>query len=116
MDRYQYLGLSEKPAVLESTEFDQALGTLGGGNHFAELQMVDKVLDAMAFKLFGLGKQQLVVLVHSGSRGSGESILRSYVEQPQARGSDAECFAAAACLQGHDLAMRWAKTNRALVA
>ncbi len=85
-------------------------------NHFAELQMVDKVLDARAFKLFGLGKQQLVVLVHSGSRGSGESILRSYVEQPQARGSDAECFAAAACLQGHDLAMRWAKTNRALVA
>jgi release factor H-coupled RctB family protein len=61
---------------LESTEFDQALGTLGGGNHFAELQMVDEVLDARAFKRFGLGKQQLIVLVHSGSRGLGESILR----------------------------------------
>ncbi len=58
---------------LESTEFDQSLGTLGGGNHFAELQMVDEVLDSRAFKLFGLGKQQLVVLVHSGSRGLGES-------------------------------------------
>ena len=101
---------------LESTEFDQALGTLGGGNHFAELQMVDEVLNTRAFKLFGLGKQQLVVLVHSGSRGLGESILRDYVDEHQARGSDAESFAAAAYLQGHDLAVRWAKVNRGLLA
>src|SRR5208282_4679135 len=101
---------------LESTEFDQALGTLGGGNHFAELQMVDEVLDARAFKLFGLGKQELVVLVHSGSRGLGESILRDYVAEHQASGSDTEFFAAAAYLQGHDLAVRWAKVNRGLLA
>ena len=101
---------------LESTEFDQALGTLGGGNHFAELQMVDEVLDARAFKRFGLGKQQLVVLVHSGSRGLGESILRDYVDGHQANGSDAESFAAAAYLQGHNLAVRWAKVNRGLLA
>ena len=101
---------------LESTEFDQALGTLGGGNHFAELQMVDEVLDARALKLFGLGKQQLVVLVHSGSRGLGESILRDYVAEHQASGSDAESFAAAAYLLGHDLAVRWAKVNRGLLA
>jgi release factor H-coupled RctB family protein len=101
---------------LESTEFDQALGTLGGGNHFAELQMVDEVLDARAFKFFGLGKQQLVVLVHSGSRGLGESVLRGYVDEHQASGSDAESFAAASYLQGHELAVRWAKANRALIA
>ena len=101
---------------LESTEFDHALGTLGGGNHFAELQMVDEVLDARAFKLFGLGKQQLVVLVHSGSRGLGESILRDYVDEHEAGGSDAESFAGAAYLQGHDLAVRWAKVNRELLA
>ena len=99
-------------AELESTEFDQASGTLGGGNHFAELQTVEKVLDARAFKRFGLGKQQLVVLVHSGSRGLGESILRDYVDEHQASGSDTESFAAAAYLQGHDLAVRWAKVNR----
>ena len=63
-----------------------------------------------------LGKQQLVVLVHSGSRGLGESTLRDYVAEHQASGSDAESFAAAAYLQGHDLAVRWAKTNRALIA
>jgi release factor H-coupled RctB family protein len=101
---------------LESTEFDQALGTLGGGNHFAELQMVDEVLDVRAFRLFGLGKQQLVVMVHSGSRGLGESILRDYVAEHQASGSDAESFAAAAYLLGHDLAVRWAKVNRGLLA
>jgi len=64
---------------LESTEFDEALGTLGGGNHFAELQAVEEVLNAREFKKLGLGKQQLVTLVHSGSRGLGESVLRDYV-------------------------------------
>jgi len=111
-DAREVLAASE----LESTEFDGALGTLGGGNHFAELQMVDEVLEARAFKRFALAKQQLVVLVHSGSRGLGESILRTYAEEHQASGSDAESFAAAAYLRDHDRAVRWAKTNRALIA
>jgi release factor H-coupled RctB family protein len=101
---------------LESTDFDNSLGTLGGGNHFAELQAVEEVLDAREFKKLGLGKQQLVVLVHSGSRGLGESVLRGYVAEHQASGSDTESFAAAAYLQGHDLAVRWAKANRKLLA
>ncbi len=63
-----------------------------------------------------MGKQQLVVLVHSGSRGLGESILHAYVDEHQANGSDAESFAAAAYLKDHDIAVRWAKTNRALIA
>lgn len=101
---------------LESTEFDDALGTLGGGNHFAELQIIEEVLDARAFKRFGLGKQQLVVLVHSGSRGLGESVLRGYIDEAQASGSDPGSFAAATYLQGHDLAVSWAKANRGLIA
>ena len=50
---------------LESTEFDSSLGTIGVGNHFDELQMVEQVLDAGAFKQLGLGKQQsdFVVIV-----------------------------------------------------
>ena len=101
---------------LESTECDEALGTLGGGNHFAELQAVEEILNASEFKKLGLGKQQLVVLVHSGSRGLGESVLQDYVTEHQASGSDAESFAATAYLQGHDLAVRWAKVNRKLLA
>jgi release factor H-coupled RctB family protein len=69
-----------------------------------------------AFKRFGLGKQQLAVLVHSGSRGLGESVLRAYVDQQQANGLDAESFAAEAYLKDHEMAVRWAKINRALIA
>jgi release factor H-coupled RctB family protein len=87
---------------LESTEFDSALGTIGGGNHFAELQAVEEVLDASAFRKVGLGRQQLVVLVHSGSRGLGESILRAHVEQHFGDGVEAESFAAEAYLRDHD--------------
>ena len=101
---------------LESTEFDEALGTIGGSNHFAELQRVEEVLDAKTFKQFGLGKRQLVVLVHSGSRRLGEAILRVYVDEHQANGLDAESFAATTYFREHDLAVRWAKANRALIA
>lgn len=101
---------------LESTEFDAALGTIGGGNHFAELQAVEKVLDADQFKKLGLGKQQLVVLVHSGSRGLGESILRDHVDQHFGNGVEADSFAAEEYLRGHDFAVRWAKANRELIA
>ena len=101
---------------LESTGFDSALGTIGGGNHFAELQTVEKVLDADEFKKLGLGKQQLVVLVHSGSRGLGESILRTHVDEHFGKGVEADSFAAGEYLRGHDFAVRWAKANRELIA
>ena len=101
---------------LESTEFDSAMGTLGGGNHFAELQAVEKVLDAAEFGKLDLGKQQLVVLVHSGSRGLGESILSAHVVQRFGDGVEPDSFAAEAYLHGHDFAVRWAKGNRELIA
>lgn len=101
---------------LESTEFDSSLGTIGGGNHFAELQVVEKVLDADEFKKLELGKQQLFVLVHSGSRGLGESVLRTHVDQHFGSGVEAESFAAEEYLRGHDFAVRWAKANRELIA
>jgi release factor H-coupled RctB family protein len=101
---------------LESTEFDSALGTIGGGNHFAELQMVEKVLEGDEFKKLGLGKQQLVVLVHSGSRGLGDSTLRAHVDQHFGNGVEADSFAAGEYLRGHDFAVRWAKANRELIA
>ena len=101
---------------LESTEFDSSLGTLGGGNHFAEVLAVEEILDAGAFKRTGLGKQQLVVLVHSGSRGLGESILRAQVDQHAGNGISTDSFAAKVYLDNHDFAVRWAKANRELIA
>ena len=101
---------------LESTNFDSAMGTIGGGNHFAELQAVEKVLDAEEFKKLDLGKQQLVALVHSGSRGLGETILRAHVDQHFGEGVEADSFAAAEYFRGHDFAVRWAKANRESIA
>ena len=50
------------------------LGTLGSGNHFAEVQVVDEVLDQSAAEAFGLAEGQLTVLLHSGSRGLGYQV------------------------------------------
>lgn len=101
---------------LESTEFDSALGTMGGGNHFAEIQAIENVFDVSGFKNLGLGRQQLVVLVHSGSRGLGESILRAHVDQHSGNGVTADSSTAQEYLRGHDFGMRWARANRELIA
>jgi len=45
------------------------LGTMGSGNHFVELQRVDRLFDGAAADAFGLREGQLTVLIHSGSRG-----------------------------------------------
>ncbi len=101
---------------LEATEFDRALGTIGGGNHFAEWQAVEQIYDAREFKRLGIGKEQLVVLVHSGSRGLGETVLREFMDEHHGNGVSADSFAAQNYLRGHDFAVRWARGNRALIA
>lgn len=101
---------------LDPTELDSALGTIGGGNHFAELQAVEQVLDAAALKEIGIGKEQLVVLVHSGSRGLGEALLREFAVEHHGNGVPADSFAAQEYLRGHDFAVRWARANRELIA
>ena len=53
---------------VEATESDIALGTIGSGNHFAEVQDWHEIRDAAAFDGLGLQKHSLMILVHSGSR------------------------------------------------
>jgi release factor H-coupled RctB family protein len=112
----EYVGDFLAECGLESTEFDESLGTIGGGNHFAELQAVEQIFDAGEFKRFGVGKEQLVTLVHSGSRGLGEVILRDHTSEHGAGSLVAESFVAAEYLRRHDFAVRWAKANRELIA
>lgn len=50
------------------------LGTLGSGNHFIELQRVDAVLDADAATTLGLRLGQVMLMIHSGSRGLGHQV------------------------------------------
>jgi tRNA-splicing ligase RtcB len=54
------------------------LGTLGGGNHFIELQVVQQVFDRAAGDSFGLCPGQLTVMIHTGSRGFGHQICNDY--------------------------------------
>ena len=49
-------------------------GTLGSGNHFMEVQVVDAIADAAAAKAFGLEHNQICVMIHSGSRGLGYQV------------------------------------------
>jgi len=60
---------------LESTKFNHSMGTIGGGNHFAELQSVEEVFDSALFSELEIDTNKLYLLVHSGSRGIGEDIL-----------------------------------------
>lgn len=55
------------------------LGTLGGGNHFIEIQQVQKVFDSALAKSFGLFENQIVVMIHSGSRRFGYEIADEYM-------------------------------------
>ena len=57
-----------------------ALGTLGSGNHFLELQFVDKIVDKEAAKAFGLTKGQITVMIHTGSRGLGHQVCSEHVK------------------------------------
>ncbi len=56
------------------------IGTLGSGNHFLELQLVESVLDPAAAQAFGLRERQVTVLIHSGSRGLGHQVCTDYVK------------------------------------
>lgn len=101
---------------LEPTDVDRALGTVGGGNHFAELQAVEQIVNAEEFKRLGIGRQQIIALVHSGSRGLGERVLRVHVDEHRDEGVMADSLAGQEYLRGHDFALRWARANRALIA
>ncbi len=61
----------------------EQLGTLGSGNHFAEIQYVSEIFDADAARTFGLTEDQIAVLIHTGSRGLGHQVCTDYLEVMQ---------------------------------
>jgi tRNA-splicing ligase RtcB len=56
------------------------VGTLGSGNHFMEIQKVEQIFDEETAKKFGLFKNQVVVMIHTGSRGLGHQIATDYIQ------------------------------------
>ncbi len=108
-DRIEEAGLPENLA-------GPSLGTIGGGNHFAELQRVDDVEDQESFGDLGLDKERALLLVHSGSRGLGEAILRAHVDRYRAQGLATDSDAFADYIEAHNQAFVWASVNRAVIA
>jgi len=71
------------PSVVSSqakSRGESQIGTLGSGNHFLEVQRVDKIFDHEAAKKFGIQEEgQITVLIHCGSRGYGHQICSDYL-------------------------------------
>jgi len=57
------------------------LGTLGSGNHFLEVGVVDEVFDAKVASVFGIFQGQVTLLLHSGSRGFGYQVCDDFLKQ-----------------------------------
>lgn len=102
---------NDNPYPGESPIYD--LGTIGGGNHFAEFQQVADIFDADAFEALGIDRSRVLLLVHSGSRGYGQRILNEY---PGNDGLPAGSEEAEVYLNVHDNALLWARRNREVVA
>jgi tRNA-splicing ligase RtcB len=59
------------------------LGTLGSGNHFTEIQYVDTIYDEKIADSLGLFKNQITVMIHTGSRGFGHQVCTDFLEVMQ---------------------------------
>lgn len=102
-------------ASLQPTGYDAALGTIGGGNHFCEVQVIDEIVDGETAAAAGLHRGCAYLLVHSGSRGLGTSIIERILADGLVAldpdNVDGRCY-----LADHDRAVHWAKLNRRLIA
>ncbi len=92
------------------------LGTIGGGNHFAELQKLENIYDDTCFKGLGLDGDRAALLVHSGSRGLGEAVLRSHVAKHGGNGLIEGTDAFNSYIQQHNHAVKWGVVNRQVIA
>ncbi|MGD9301131.1 MAG: RtcB family protein, partial [Desulfobacterales bacterium] len=59
------------------------VGTLGAGNHFIEIDVVEKILDGSIARRIGLSAGQIAIQVHCGSRGLGHQVCGDYVKRFQ---------------------------------
>ncbi|HOH19826.1 MAG TPA: RtcB family protein [Anaerolineaceae bacterium] len=74
------------PATISSRARERGktqLGTLGSGNHFLEVGVVEQVFDTAAAQAMGLWQGCLIVMIHCGSRGFGHQICTDYVQEFQ---------------------------------
>ena len=71
------------PSLISNRAFERGrpqLGTLGSGNHFVEVGYVDEVYDENTARALGLFKDQVTIIVHTGSRGLGHQVCDDYIK------------------------------------
>jgi tRNA-splicing ligase RtcB len=71
------------PSLISDKAYERGraqLGTLGSGNHFTEIQYVDEVYDETTANILGLFKDQITVMIHTGSRGFGHQVCTDFLE------------------------------------
>lgn len=103
-----------KDIGLRSTLHDVTLGSIGGGNHFCELQAVDEIFDEAITQKFGLTKDSALLMVHSGSRSFGTEVFGTI--QNHVSGLEAGSDEALIYLERHFQAVKWATLNRRVIA
>ena len=103
-------------AGLPRSLIGEALGTIGGGNHFAELLRIETVIDAGRFAALGFGAGNVYLMVHSGSRGLGHAILERHLARHNNEALAVGSEACADYLAEHDRAIGWATLNREVIA
>jgi len=97
--------------------FKEKLGTIGSGNHFAEFQGIDTIYNENSLEEIGIDKDNIFLLVHSGSRSYGEHILREYIEKHQCqKGLKINSEALQDYMMEHNRALEFARLNRELIA
>jgi len=85
IDRTEEYGCMPKadPSAVSDTALKRGtpqLGSLGSGNHFLEVQKVDKIFDEKTAKAFGINKENVTFMIHCGSRGLGHQVASDYIK------------------------------------
>jgi tRNA-splicing ligase RtcB len=70
-----------KVSIIAKQRGASQLGTLGAGNHFLEIQVVDRIYDKEVAKSLGITHEgQIMIMIHTGSRGLGHQIASDYLQ------------------------------------
>ncbi len=101
--------------ALDTPTLGYHLGSIGKGNHFAELHRVNEVKESALFQSLGIDKRALYVLVHSGSRAFGQIVFDTVAGQYKPN-EGISVDAAKRYLTEHDQALAYAKQSREVIA
>lgn len=97
-------------------DIGHALGTIGGGNHFAEFQKIEDIFDEALLAKIMPHQNNIVLLIHSGSRGLGEAVLNRHIRKYSAGPLASDTDAFAQYISDHNQAVTWARLNRQIIA